>query len=106
MDATFAFEGELFEEAVEAAWVFVSLPVDVADEIVGDSAAATRFRVRASGGTDRHHQVEHFDLPKQGIELVCAPGETSGAGKKASSDRPRCERHHSNRRVTTLTQRR
>ena len=33
MDATFAFEGELFEEAVEAAWVFVALPVDVADEI-------------------------------------------------------------------------
>jgi hypothetical protein len=31
--ATFTFEGELFEEAVEAAWVFVSLPIDIADEI-------------------------------------------------------------------------
>jgi len=34
MDATFAFSGELFESSVEAAWVFVALPGDAADEIV------------------------------------------------------------------------
>lgn len=33
MDLRFSFEGRLFEEAVEAAWVFVALPSDVADEI-------------------------------------------------------------------------
>ncbi|MCP4307602.1 MAG: DUF1905 domain-containing protein [bacterium] len=34
MDAVFTFECQLFEEAVEAAWVFAALPLEVADEIV------------------------------------------------------------------------
>jgi hypothetical protein len=30
---TFSFDNDLYEAAAEAAWVFVTLPVDVADEI-------------------------------------------------------------------------
>ena len=34
MEAPFSFNGKLFAAAAEAAWVFVLLPMDVADEIL------------------------------------------------------------------------
>jgi hypothetical protein len=33
VEKTFSFDNDLYEAAAEAAWVFVTLPVDMADEI-------------------------------------------------------------------------
>jgi hypothetical protein len=59
MSATFAFAATLWEYDGEAAWHFVSLPEDLADEIAERSAGRTRgfgsVRVEVAIGASRWH---------------------------------------------------
>lgn len=58
VEATFSFDNDLYAAAAQAAWVFIALPVDVADEI-SESAVRRRgfgsVRVAARIGSSEWH---------------------------------------------------
>ena len=52
MDETFRFEAELWEYGGTASWVFVTLPIDVADEIADVPVGVKAFgSIRVEGAT-------------------------------------------------------